>query len=29
MQKMDKYFDNNGELHSTPSGNNRGHRVLK
>jgi hypothetical protein len=30
MQKMDKYFDNNGELHSTPpSGNNRGHRVFE
>jgi hypothetical protein len=29
MRKMDKYFDNNGELHSTPpSGNNRGHRVF-
>jgi hypothetical protein len=27
---MDKYFDNNGELHSTPpSGNNRGHRVFE
>jgi hypothetical protein len=26
-RKMDKYFDNNGELHSTPPlGNNRGHR---
>jgi hypothetical protein len=30
MRKMDKYFDNNGELHSTPpSGNNRGHRVFE
>jgi hypothetical protein len=30
MWKMDKYFDNNGELHSTPpSGNNRGHRVFE
>jgi hypothetical protein len=30
MRKMDKYFYNNGELHSTPpSGNNRGHRVFE
>jgi hypothetical protein len=30
MRKMDKYFDNNGEPHSTaPSGNNRGHRVFE
>jgi hypothetical protein len=30
MRKMDKYFDNNGELHSTPlSSNNRGHRVFE
>jgi hypothetical protein len=30
MRKMDKYFDNNGELHYTaPSGNNRGHRVFE
>jgi hypothetical protein len=30
MRKMDKYFDNNGELHSTPpSGNNTGHRVFE
>ena len=30
MRKMDKYFDNNGELHSTaPSGNNKGHRVFE
>jgi hypothetical protein len=30
MRKMDKYYDNNGELHSTPpSGNNRGHRVFE
>jgi hypothetical protein len=30
MRKMDKYFDINGELHSTPpSGNNRGHRVFE
>jgi hypothetical protein len=30
MRKMDKYFDNNGELYSThPSGNNRGHRVFE
>jgi hypothetical protein len=30
MQKMDKYFDNNDELHSTaPSGNNKGQRVFK
>jgi hypothetical protein len=30
MRKMDKYFDNNGELHSTPpSGNNRGQRVFE
>jgi hypothetical protein len=30
MRKMDKYFDNNGELHSTaPSGNNRGHKVFE
>jgi hypothetical protein len=29
MQKMDKYFDNNDELHSTaPSGNNKGQRVF-
>jgi hypothetical protein len=28
--KIDKYFDNNGELHFTPpSGNNRGHRVFE
>jgi hypothetical protein len=27
---MDKYFDNNDELHSTaPSGNNKGQRVFK
>jgi hypothetical protein len=30
MRKMDKYFDNNGELHSTaPSSNNRGHKVFE
>jgi hypothetical protein len=30
IRKMDKYFDNNGELHSTPPlGNNRGHRVFE
>jgi hypothetical protein len=30
MSKMDKYFDNNGELHSTPpSRNNKGHRVFE
>ena len=30
MRKMDKYFDNNGELHSTAtSGNNKGHRVFE
>jgi hypothetical protein len=30
MRKMDKYFDNNGELHSTaPSSNNSGHRVFE
>jgi hypothetical protein len=30
MRKMDKYFDNNGELHSTPPlGNNRDHRVFE
>jgi hypothetical protein len=30
MRKMDKYFDNNGELHSTPpSGNIRGHIVFE
>jgi hypothetical protein len=30
MRKMDKYFDNNGELHSAPpSGNKRGHRVFE
>jgi hypothetical protein len=30
MRKMDKYFDNNDELHSTsPSGNNNEQRVLK
>jgi hypothetical protein len=30
MRKMDKYFGNNGELHSTPpSVNSRGHRVFE
>jgi hypothetical protein len=30
MRKMDKHFNNNGELHSiAPSGNNRGHRVFE
>jgi hypothetical protein len=30
MRKINKYFDNNGGLHSTaPSGNNRGHRVFE
>jgi hypothetical protein len=30
MRQMDKYFNNNGELHSIPSsGNNRGHRVFE
>jgi hypothetical protein len=30
MRKMDKYFDNNGELHSTPPlGNSRCHRVFE
>jgi hypothetical protein len=30
MRKMDKYFDNNDELHSTsPSGNNKGQRVFE
>jgi hypothetical protein len=30
MRKMDKYFNNNDELHSTaPSGNNKGQRVFE
>jgi hypothetical protein len=30
MQKMDKYFDNNDELHSTaPSGNNKGQNIFE